>query len=169
MRRNILTILAAFIIPSCAFGFWSVYEVGLDGLRERPWIIVVAASTNEPTANFEVVFDHPDEYLFLELHDENDALLSRAALRGEAIRHGMIEEAAIALGIAPLWKEGTATVYRFTVSSGLLKNARLSWQFVPPHDELGNASTGGAVEWCHLPTLAAANRNVHKNLQPAPR
>ena len=162
MRRTILTILAA-LIPGCALGFWASYEVRLDGFRERPWLIAVGGWTNEETTSFIVVFNHEDEYLHLDLRDENDNSLSYTPLRGEAIRRAMIQESAVRFGLEPLWKKGTATVYRFDANSHFLNKSRLSWQFVSPQDALGNAATGGTLEWCHLSTLAEASRNANKN------
>lgn len=169
MRWTILASLAA-LIPACAFSFWSSYEIHIDGFRERPWITVLGGRTNEATTSFLVIFDyddylhhHGEEYLHLDLRDENDNSLSYTPLRGEPIRRAMPHEAVVSFGCETLWTKGTATVYRFTVSSHLLTKSRLSWQFVPPSDELGNASTGGVLEWCYLSTLAQANRNANKD------
>jgi hypothetical protein len=167
MRGKILTFIAALIIPACAFGYWAFYEVNQDGLRERPWIIVVGGSTNESTIYFRVIFDRPNEHLSLDLRDEDDVCLSYTPLRGEAIQHAILQEVAIGWGLAPLWKKATPTVYEFSVNSRLLKNSKLSWHFEQPGSGLPLA--GGVLEWCHLSTLALANRSAAKQLQPTPR
>lgn len=162
MRRTVLLVLAA-LIPACAFGFWASYEVRPDGFRERPWITVFGGWTNEATTAFIVIFDHADEYLHLDLRDQNDNSLSHSPLRGDTIQGAMLQETAVKFGCEALWKKGKATVYRFTVNSQLLNKSRISWQFGPPHDERGNPSTGGVLEWCYLSTLVQASRNANKD------
>jgi hypothetical protein len=160
--------IVAILLPTGAFGFWSVYEVRLEGFRERPWIKVVGAWTNESTVSFELLFDPGgktslDEYLHLELYDENGISLSRTLLRGERIRGVMMQEAALRFGLESLWKKGEAMVYKFTVNSSLMKKSRLSREFGSGHDENGNPSGGGVVEWCYLFTLAQASPDANEN------
>ena len=166
MSRSILAILA-ILIPFYAQGFWSFHEVRLEGFRERPWIIVAGAGTNEVKTDFTVVFASPansssDEYVFLDLRDEKEGLLSYNPVRGESIQRAMPQEAAMVLGLEVLWKEGKSRVYRFSVNSRLLGKSRVSWQ-THPNDENGLPSTGGIVEWCYLSTLVQANRDANKS------
>ena len=160
MMRRLTVIILLFLLCGGAFAFWSSYDVGRKGLEERPWIIVLCASTNEPTVSFKVVFDHEGEHVRLDLRDEDDAPLSFTLLRGEPIRSALLQESAARFGFEPVWVKGKATVYEFQVSSRLLSRSKLQWEFGSRHDEHGLPSVGGVTEWCHLSTLAQASRNA---------
>jgi hypothetical protein len=162
MRRIILMVLA-IILPMRALGFWSVYEVPLEELQKRPWIIVYA-TTNEATTHFIVVFDYEkNERLSLEIQDEKDSTISDTAIRGEAIHLLKFQEMARVLGFEAVWKKGRANVYQFTVNSQLLKKSKLTWEFKGSADDFWDMDTGGHAEWSYLSTLAQANRNAIKS------
>jgi hypothetical protein len=162
----ILTIL----IPACALGYLSIYEVHLDGLRQRSWIRVVRVHqwTNDTpmVTSFTVVIDPGDkpsldEYLRLDLRDENERSLSSALLKGVGIRRAIQPEMAQQIGLESLRQKGNATVYSFTVNSKLLQKSKLSWHFGPMEDENGLPYGGGVIEWCYLSTLAQARQDAN--------
>ena len=170
MRRIVRAILA-ILIPACALGYLSVYEVHLDGLRQRSWIRVVRVHqwTNDTTmvTSFTVVVDPGDksaldEYLRLDLRDENERSLSSALLKGVGIRRAIQPEKAEQFGLESLRQKGNATVYSFTVSSKLLQKSKLSWHLGPMEDENGFPHGGGVIEWCYLSTLAQARQDANK-------
>lgn len=171
MRRIVIAILAV-LIPTWALAYLSVYEVTFDGLRQRSWIRVVRIHqwTNDTTmvTSFTVLIDAGkqsslDEYLLLDLRDENERSLSSTLLRGVGIRRAIQPELARRLGIESLRQKGNVTVYSFTVSSKLLKKSKLSWHFGPMEDENGLPYGGGVIEWCYLSTLAQAGQDaIHK-------
>lgn len=171
MRNTGILAILVSLIPTCAFGFWSSYEVKSEDLKERPWIIVAGVWTNGTTVDFTVIFDRSEkflstEYLYLHVNDEDGNPISSSMLRSERINHAMPEESATRLGRASLWKTGRANAYRFEVNARYLNKSKLAWQSGPPNDDLGNPSTGGIEEWCYLSTLVQAFENSRRNFSP---
>jgi|GEM_PF-2696368 hypothetical protein len=159
--RRLIAIILLLMFSVGAFAFWTSYEVGLKDLRDRPWIVVLCASTNEAMTQFQVVFDYENDYVYLDLRGENDAPLSCTLIRGEPIRRAIRQESAARCGFESVWKKGKATVYEFQASSKLLAKSKLQWESGPRTDDSGFPSMAGWSEWCYLSTLVHAGRNAN--------